>query len=397
MLLGFAQHAAFGFGVSVAHTLGLWQSMSGRPTIAKWVLFVVSTITIIYSSLVFGQAGGAQLFFMPLLIAAVLLLGWKERRSLAGVVLVILTGIVVLEFNLSAPMRMTLDVEEQTEIYRSSWWGALFVTALAGTFLLRLNHQTDQTIRRTEDSLRASNATKDRLFSIIAHDLRGDLGNVRGLIDLMALGMITPEEREDVMQKLQGTAARSHELLDNLLTWARSQHEAYEPAYLPVSLHQVAEKQVRRYADIAENKSIAVVNHVPDPTVVRSDELMLEVIIRNLFTNALKFTPRGGKVSFSTEANEERTILWVEDNGTGMPPELLEKLFEIRHRQHTRGTGGEPGTGLGLMLCREVVQQHGGDLLVSSIKGVGSRFGIVLPSPIVDAPQEALRSLRVSA
>lgn len=234
-------------------------------------------------------------------------------------------------------------------------------------------------------SLVKLNATKDKFFSIISHDLKGQINGAHSLTKLMQNGefITTPEEREQTLSLLENSLGSASRLLEDLLYWARSQTGAIQFNPIQLNLHKVVENGIQLLALNASNKQITLTNKVSKEIEVIADAEMLNTILRNLLSNAIKFTKEGGYVSVEATITSETPKLMasiaVTDNGVGMLPQVIHKLFEINNTFTSLGTNKEKGTGLGLILCKEFVKAHGGTIEVLSEKDKGSSFIFTIP------------------
>jgi signal transduction histidine kinase len=225
-------------------------------------------------------------------------------------------------------------------------------------------------------------AEKDKFFSIIAHDLRSPITSFMGLTGLMAEDAKTlpPERLEKMARLLNNSATSLYGLLDNLLDWASMQRGMF--SYNPVTFNlatQVMEcLQLTR--DSAHSKNIEMEITIPDYLEVFADKRMFETVLRNLVLNAVKFTQKGGNVDVSARKREGDLIeIRVRDTGIGMKKELVDQLFKISGQTGRPGTDGEPSTGLGLIICKDFVEQHNGQIWVESEEGKGSTFIFTIP------------------
>jgi len=232
------------------------------------------------------------------------------------------------------------------------------------------------------------NADKDRFFSILAHDLKGPLMPLLGNAELLTeMGDVLPaHEVKDMGASIQKTARNIFSLLENLLQWARLQMGRMEYTPQRIDVSDVAAKSVELLSGNAELKEIELQTQVAHWTWVWADEHMLDTVIRNLVNNALKFTPPGGQVTIEASQIEDFIEVAIADTGVGMPPEVREKLFKLDQHVTTIGTGKETGTGLGLIICQEMVIKSGGRIWVESEVGQGTtvRFTIKLAEAAID-------------
>ncbi|TGL85283.1 PAS domain-containing sensor histidine kinase [Leptospira congkakensis] len=230
--------------------------------------------------------------------------------------------------------------------------------------------------------LQLLNLTKDKFFSIIAHDLKGPIGGMNTFAGMILEDLDTrPLKRtKNDLSILFQSSGEVYVLLENLLTWARSQ--TGEISFFPedVSLYRSIESSIASVSFSIQNKSIIVKNSVDPLVMVYADEKMLETIFRNLISNAVKYSHPGSEIRISAEPIIDDIEISVEDFGTGMTEEIKNYLFRIDAKQKSMpGTLGERGTALGLILCKEFIEKHGGSIHVESNLGKGSRFHFTLP------------------
>lgn len=243
-----------------------------------------------------------------------------------------------------------------------------------------IEKQKSEIINKNEE-LNELNAAKDKFFSIIAHDLRNPFNAITGLTDilLMNLGETDAAKLQKTLENIKGSSQLAHELLENLLLWARSHTGtiAFRPE--PVNLKHQVEESIGFVAVQAARKNISIITDYKHCVLINADVNMISTILRNLLTNALKFTHRNGEVRVGILENNGFCILSIRDNGIGIPGDKIASLFSIDTAHKTKGTDQEPGTGLGLILCKELTEKHGGRLEVESEVGKGSEFRVLIP------------------
>ena len=226
------------------------------------------------------------------------------------------------------------------------------------------------------------NASKDKFFSIIAHDLRSPFNGILGLTQIMAeeLPSLTMEEIQEIAVDLKSSATNLFRLLENLLQWARMQ-QGLTTLYLEVlPLFTTASDSVEMILDSAKVKEISITYDIDKDLKIFADKNSFQTIMRNLVSNAIKFTNKGGNISISAIPNAEGLIqISIKDTGIGISPEMVGDLFRIDVKTGRRGTDGESSTGLGLLLCKEFVEKHGGKIWVESEEGKGSNFCFTMP------------------
>lgn len=230
--------------------------------------------------------------------------------------------------------------------------------------------------------LERANSEKDKFFSILAHDLRSPFNSFLGLTELMStdLQSMTLDEIRKIATTMQVSASNLYRLIDNLLEWSKIRRglATFNPDM--ISLNRLVEDVVQLHSEPARQKGVGILNAVPGIMTVCADEKMLETVLRNLISNAVKFTGRGGLIRIEAEEQPGGMLsVTVRDSGIGIPEALLPDLFSIHASTGRAGTDGEPTTGLGLPLCKEFVELHGGVISVQSIEGKGSRFTFTLP------------------
>jgi len=225
------------------------------------------------------------------------------------------------------------------------------------------------------------NAAKDKFFSIIAHDLRNPFNAIIGLTDILLISLDNPDiqKLQRTLENIKGSSQQAHELLENLLLWARSQTGTISFRPEAIDLKVQAEESIELVAVQAARKNISIIADFNASGLINGDVNMMNTILRNLLTNAVKFTPHNGEVRVGISQNNGVCILSIKDNGIGIPADKLKNLFSIDTAHKTKGTDQEPGTGLGLILCKEFVEKHSGRIEVESEVGKGSEFRIIFP------------------
>ncbi|MCF8362309.1 MAG: PAS domain S-box protein [Prolixibacteraceae bacterium] len=226
----------------------------------------------------------------------------------------------------------------------------------------------NEEVRIKNQQLNELNAQKDRLFSIISHDLRGPFNGFLGLTNLMAddADSMTKDEMVDIASGIRKSASNVFELLNNLLDWSRNQQGLIPFRPEKVNVNDMLEDCFEGIEGVARNKNIQLNLSTGNELVCNGDENMLKTIVRNLVSNAMKFTPRGGIVKVEAEEDDGFVKFSITDNGIGMSEEMLEKLFNIDKKINRTGTENEPSTGLGLIICRDFVKKHGGEIWAES-------------------------------
>ncbi|GHN01610.1 hypothetical protein WSM22_30990 [Cytophagales bacterium WSM2-2] len=227
------------------------------------------------------------------------------------------------------------------------------------------------------DHLNKLNATKDKLFAIIGHDLRGPINSLKGLMNLVKKQMISKDEFEVFLVKLQNNVEQVHLMLNNLLLWSGSQLNGLKSKPEPIAIKSLVAENFELLHEEAMMKKIALENQVDAETRVLADPDHLRLVLRNLVGNAIKFTNNGGRITVNSNSENEKVIITVKDTGIGMSEETKSHIFQSAASYSTSGTDGEKGTGLGLFLCKEVIEKNGGTIWADSgPNGTSMKFSL---------------------
>lgn len=222
------------------------------------------------------------------------------------------------------------------------------------------------------------NRIKNKLFSVISHDLRSPLSTLMGLLTMLKEGVISPDHLQRLSAKLADRVDHTANLLENLLNWARSQMDGMQVNPATVEFKDLVDEHMGLYQAQAEQKGIRLVNHISNPVEVYADREMVKLVLRNLLSNALKFTPTGGQISVEVIRAQRFLRVSVKDNGIGISPEAMPRLFSPA-TVSTYGTANEKGSGLGLLMSEDFIKKNGGKIWVESEVGKGSEFFFTLP------------------
>jgi len=234
-------------------------------------------------------------------------------------------------------------------------------------------------IEKQSEQLQQLNQVKDRFFSIISHDLRNNLTTMKLYFDLVGNPDFKGESASVLGKEVAGSVQNTIDLLENLLVWASGQIKGVVVHPKKTNLHQLAQENCQMLMSMAVQKNIQLKNDTEEDACILADPNMANLILRNLLSNALKFTPEGGSVSILSQEEESYHQIIVIDNGVGIAAHKIADLFTAHNNVSTQGTGNEKGTGLGLMLCKEFVEKNGGTIWVESEENQGSSFYFTLP------------------
>ncbi len=236
-------------------------------------------------------------------------------------------------------------------------------------------------IKNKNTELLQINATKDKFFTIIAHDLKSPFNSILGFTNLLITEYdnLDDEQRVEFINEIDKSSKSSFNLLENLLLWARSQRDGITINKTEIKVSDIIHDAIDPYMQSAELKAINVIINSGDDLIVIADKFTLVTTIRNLFSNAIKFTPKKGKIEIVVIDEPQTTKISVSDTGVGIPVDILPKLFQLDESITTLGTDQEKGTGLGLLLCKEFINKNGGDIIVESEVGKGTIITFTIP------------------
>lgn len=252
--------------------------------------------------------------------------------------------------------------------------------------VMRVMHQIQlvaakRIIIKQNEELKRTISNRDKMYSVIAHDLRSPMASIRMVLNL-AVNAIQPEvvgtEIFELLDKANKESEETHNLLDNLLKWTKSQTGRMNVVYQDFDLNDVIPGVVDIFVMIADTKKIRL-DYTPcnEKLVVRADNDMLKTVVRNFMSNAIKFSPEGSVIEITAERENNFAKINIRDHGVGIAQERIDELFQ--KGETTYGTSGEEGSGLGLQLCADFARKNGGDVRVESVLGEGSMFSVLVP------------------
>lgn len=287
---------------------------------------------------------------------------------------------------------LILESEQALAKQRILIYGALIIMAilLVIMFLIYLSkkkqnqlnrklHMKKVILEKREIELEEINETKDKLFSIIGHDLRGPISALNELLKLYNNGHVTETEFLEFIPSLVKDVDHISFTLNNLLSWGQTQMNGVITTPSEVDLKTIVRHNMNLLGETARNKSIKIVNEVDDNTIIWSDNNQIDIVIRNLVSNSIKFTPENGIITIAAKEKNKHWQICVRDTGVGMDKETMGKLFSKNENLTTYGTNNEKGTGLGLSLCKEMVEKNNGTIWVDSRLKIGTSFYFTIP------------------
>lgn len=285
-------------------------------------------------------------------------------------------------------------------LYRTGYYSLLYeisgliisVFMLCGTIsikcyfssILEAHHQLSvsrQKLQESQIELEKINCSKDKLFSIIAHDLKNPFNTLINFSDLILKNFLkfSDEQKRDFLKRINNSAQRGYELLENLLNWSQLETGTINVHPENFDLKSIIEETISIFREAAAAKKINLRNNLSGEYPVIADKQMISTVLRNLLSNAVKFTHRNGEIEISSRDLTTHWEIIISDNGQGISPEMMCKLFHPDSNFSTMGTENEKGSGLGLILCGEFVEYNGGTIQVKSSEGIGSKFSFTVP------------------
>ena len=279
----------------------------------------------------------------------------------------------------------TVDNQENSRIEIKLTDGRIFSVTLTSLFerqtiysgkIMLFRDITER--KKSEEKLHELNKLKDRLFSIISHDLRTPLLSLMDILSMANDGMVTDEEFRSFLPTLTKNIGYTSGLVENLLQWSKSQLEGTVVNAVHFDIKENVTYLINSFHQLADDKGISINSNIHVPTMVYADMDMVQAVLRNLISNAIKFCSAGDKITIEADIKKNMATICIADTGVGIAAENVDKLFGNQNFT-TRGTTNEQGTGLGLLLCKDFIEKNGGNIWVASTQGQGSSFYFTLP------------------
>jgi len=290
------------------------------------------------------------------------------------VILLVLVGLYFMYRNNKITKRLNEQLEEQNQ--------KIMDAKIELERLLEVISAKNIELEVTNKELADTNATKDKLFSIISHDLRNPLQAILLNSEILTnfRNKMSEQDQQERINQIMISSSNLNKLLEDLLQWSRSQMNKIEIHPIDFDLHSLVNVVINLHSEQAQQKQITLENKIPQNLIVYGDMSTINTIFRNLISNGIKFTNKGGCVTIGcADQSGDYCEIYVQDNGVGILPEKLEKLFSVSKSFTTRGTNNESGTGLGLILVKEFVDMNNGQISVESQVGIGTTFKIKFP------------------
>lgn len=246
-------------------------------------------------------------------------------------------------------------------------------------FIIIQKQKQNRANKKLLEALEKANLSKEKMISVISHDLRGSIGNLKNAIEVIMDESLDFDTMKGLIYSIFPVVDSSYDLLENLLTWARYTREDLEPQIEEINMLHIAQQSIKHTEHLAESKQIEIINQVED-VQIKADKNMMLMVVRNLISNAVKFSNEKSKVIIRSATTKSIAEIEVIDEGVGMPERIMKTIFNYKDQYHSKGTNGERGSGLGLALCHSFIKKHNGNIIVESILGEGSTFRFTIPT-----------------
>lgn len=380
MMLLFAGVNAFQdrFPLSVINVLNAAGSLAVLFLHKRQLYLSARLLLIIYSIILYTLSGffyhnGAEFFLLNILVITILV--YDNKWIVVSLSMLTIAAIILIMF---PPVYWEPAVPVPD---RRIWYNvicALTFIILALTYFKQVHADYQQEKENQRQALSAMNRDKEKLFSIIAHDIRGPLATLELLLDMFQKGEYGEGDMREAAVELHKKVGQLGGTLDNLLRWSAGQMKGIRAQPENFNLAPLTAEVLQFFESGIEEKRLSIDIKLADSISVYADKDQVAVILRNLLSNAIKFSHPGGKILFSVSSASGMIHIQVTDEGVGIAPERLNQLFSFQAKPGY-GTSGERGSGLGLMLCHEFAEQNGGHLQVKSMNGSGTTFTVLLP------------------
>lgn len=315
--------------------------------------------------------------------------GWIETNHFVGNILQISSTVTILFMSFALSKRINIYItirnEAQDLALKTATEHEKLISNQNQLLEAKVHKRTEEleqtiaTLSKQQKELHEANNFKDKVFSIISHDLKSPISSLAGLLNVMKTKSLNEKEKRKVVDTLEQALKSTKYLLDNILAWA---HKSDEKEIEEIEVYELTEEIFNLFSYQAELKSINLINNTEKGFHIDANKNMLQLVLRNLVSNAIKFTNKYGAVEISMKQDHLNLFLFIKDNGVGMSEEVSNNLFKANSHMSTRGTDNEKGTGLGLKLCMEFLDKYNGYLKVESKVGEGTTFTIKLNNTI---------------
>jgi signal transduction histidine kinase len=374
-----------------------------QPEIKAYIVLLILFIITFIDLLLYGLLSANKIFFVAIPLFSNMVFHIKKTIQIfifANLLFSAIAYSIIFEVN---PLLQSIDKQSYDAL---EWFiNYLELLLLATIILVLFNHFSSAIIKsynkldtyknnleqlvesrtlelkKKNKELKQLNATKDKFFQILGHDIKAPMSQIISIVDVLKNdSQDLPENmRGKLLNKVTESSFQGLKLLDNILEWAMLQTGQLTFKPEKIEINELITGVVKFLHESAREKNITITNNIDQKIEAYADSNMLKTVFRNLISNAIKFTPEDGKISLNAVLHENGYLFSVKDTGIGMDQETINKLFKIEEKVSTRGTYNEQGTGLGLLLCQEFIEKHGSKIWVESTIGHGSSFQFFLP------------------
>lgn len=385
LLMGFVLPALANLLMLFGFLFSFWLLSRKRALSAKIVLILILNVVIAIHSLLFNPFNYLVIFYLPVLISLPAIFKRKEFAYAGALGLISLSALVLIlytDYRLPGAYNLGIDAIKVQWILNFS--GAAIISVSIMYFVIKVNenihnklHDQREIIKNNNLTLQQTIKTRDKLFSLIAHDMKGPFQSMAASLEILNAADTSSEDKQMVITHLSKRAENTIIMLNNLLLWSQTQVESIRFKPEIISIDRLIESMAVNFKMQAEQKSININLNYASGLAVYADRVMLESVLRNLVSNAIKFTAARGLVSLNIDEAGDKVLFQTLDNGIGMDDLVLEML---RNKQSytSNGTNREQGHGLGLLLVQEFLRLHDSQLEISSKKGEGSQFSFLI-------------------
>jgi two-component system sensor histidine kinase/response regulator len=343
------------------------------------LILVVFPFNYLYNA---GIAGPTLITFLLALFFLLAISPKSQYHIWYGANLLIVISLLLIEFFNPDSIKVTYPDRISLFIDNGSTYLILSFLLYFGVSFIKNNYVKARiSAEEKAISLNKLNDEKTKLFSIISHDLRAPLGTIQQYLEFLLDLDLTDTERNKLKKELLIITKNTQEMLTNLLSWSTSQMNGTDIAIGPMNVLQTLSPTLELHKIIADKKGLTLIYDINESIKVKANPEMLQLVIRNLLNNAIKFTPKGGKINVKAFKEENNCLISIKDTGYGISEARQSNIFDLTSKS-TTGTENEKGVGLGLVLCKDFIQAQNGRIWVKSIEGKGSTFTISIPSDI---------------
>jgi len=378
--------------------------MAGFSRVAKIVLYFSLLLQVLSMSASLGSEMDLKVFYIPIAIIPFIIFGKNERPLFNISILFTLLNIAIIysldKYNLSLPApNISVNVNQWintafnlTAIFCMIFLANLFLSLseLGETLLFEKSNQLkeqqkqlsakNRELENTKSELERLNSVKDRLLSILSHDLKSPINNIQAITELILEEKIKKEEIKAVALKFKESSIHTKQLLDNLVNWSSTHLTNHSPDPKSICLKELIDNVFHYTGYLAKNKNVKLTNSIDANTLAWCDYDMMEITFRNLILNAIKFSHHGQEViAYASDINNKVQVT-IEDHGIGIPNTMLNQLFEPNISKTRLGTNSEKGSGIGLLLCKQLINANDGNIFVYSTPGIMTTFSVELPT-----------------